>query len=667
MPLMDTPFTRVAIDIVGPIFPASDKGNRFILTMVDYATRYPEAVALPTIETERVAEALVDMFSRVGVPQEVLSDRGSQFTGGMMKEVNRLLSIHSLTTTPYHPQCNGLVERFNGTLKSMLRKMSAERPKDWDKYLGAVLFAYREVPQESIGFSPFELLYGRTVRGPMTILRELWSKPSEDSEVQTTYQYVIDLKQRLEDTCQLAQNNLRDAAKYYKRYFDSKAKDRRFAVGQKVLVLLPTNNNKLLMKWKGPFTVEKVRNEMDCIVNMKGKAKIFHANMLKVYHERPVEDKAPVIAAAEGEMVSSETQAWAAVFVDVIEEAENRVPGKEEEVKEEEGQDLIGPLLYPMVEKESYQDVVVSTDLSGGQKRKVEELLSEFRDVLTDRPGRTELIEMEIKVRTPEPVRSSRGYPYHLREQIVAEVEQMEQLGVIERSESPYASPLILVKKKDGGIRTCVDLRAVNKITVFDSEPMPDLENIFARMGQAGKKYFSKFDLSKGYWQIPLKADSKEKTAFTTPKGLYQFTVMCFGLVTAPAVFSRMMRKLLDNLQDVDNFIDDIMIFSDTWEEHLDTLRELLNRLRTHKLTARPTKCIVGAGDVECLGHRVGKNGVSMLPDKVQAIVNAPAPITKRQVRAFLGLAGFYRKFIPNFAAIVVPLTDLTKKVRQTR
>ncbi|MES9879335.1 MAG: reverse transcriptase family protein, partial [Sedimenticola sp.] len=226
-----------------------------------------------------------------------------------------------------------------------------------------------------------------------------------------------------------------------------------------------------------------------------------------------------------------------------------------------------------------------------------------------------------------EPVRSSRGYPYHLREQILSEVGQMEKLGVI-----------------------------------FDSEPMPDLENIFSQMGKAGKRYFSKLDLAKGYWQIPLDNESKEKTAFTTPKGLYQFTVMCFGLVTAPAVFSRMMRKLLDNLEGVDNFIDDIMIFSSTWKEHMDSLRQVFTRLRQHKLTARPTKCIIGAGEIECLGHRVGSSGVCMVPEKVQAIVNAPKPSTKRQVRAFLGLAGFYRKFIPDFASIVVPLTDLTKK-----
>jgi len=158
MPLIDTPFRRVAVDLVGPIDPITENGNIYILTLVDYATRYPEAVALPRIETERVAEALVEIFSRMGVPQEILSDRGSQFTSEMMKEVGRLLSMRQLTTTPYHPMCNGLVEKFNGTLKKMLRKMCVEKPKDWDRYLPALLYAYREVPQESLNFSPFELM-----------------------------------------------------------------------------------------------------------------------------------------------------------------------------------------------------------------------------------------------------------------------------------------------------------------------------------------------------------------------------------------------------------------------------------------------------------------------------------------------------------------------------
>ena len=209
LPLINTPFKRVAVYIVGPIEPRSEKRNRYILTMIDYATRYPEAVALPSIETERVAEALVEMFSRVGIPDEMLTDCGSQFTAEVMKDVSRLLSLQQLTTTPYHPMCNGLVERFHATMKQMLRRMCAERPKDWDKYLPALLFAIREVQQELLRFSPFELLYGHSVRGPMAILRELWSGEVNDEQVLSTYQYLIELKERLEQTCQLARDNLK--------------------------------------------------------------------------------------------------------------------------------------------------------------------------------------------------------------------------------------------------------------------------------------------------------------------------------------------------------------------------------------------------------------------------------------------------------------------------
>ena len=189
LPLIDTPFKRVAVDIVGPIEPRSEKRNRYISTMIDYATRYPEVVALPSIETERVVEALVEMFSRVGIPDEMLTDCGSQFTAEVMKEISssRLLSLQQLTTTPYHPMCIGLVERFHATMKQMLRRMCAECLEDWDKYLPALLFAIREVPQESLGFSPFELLYGRSIRGPMAILRELWSGEVNDEQVLLAY------------------------------------------------------------------------------------------------------------------------------------------------------------------------------------------------------------------------------------------------------------------------------------------------------------------------------------------------------------------------------------------------------------------------------------------------------------------------------------------------
>nr|KAG5692084.1 hypothetical protein BaRGS_029544 [Batillaria attramentaria] len=284
-PLIDEPFRRVGVDLVGPIIPASERKNRYILVAVDYATRYPEATPLPSIEAERVAEALWEMWTRLGVPREVLTDNGTQFVSELMQEVNRLLCIRGLTTTPYHAQCNGLVERFNGTLKTMLRKLCQDRPRDWDRFIPALLFAYREVPQDSLGFSPFELLYGRAVRGPLQILKEAWTHDSEE-EVKTSVQYVLDLRDRLEAMSQLAQKNLGRSAERYAAAFDRKAKPRHFAVGSRVLLLLPGKKNKLEMAWQGPYEVIERVGEVDYRIRAGDRVRLFHANLLKAYQER---------------------------------------------------------------------------------------------------------------------------------------------------------------------------------------------------------------------------------------------------------------------------------------------------------------------------------------------------------------------------------------------
>ena len=171
-------------------------------------------------------------------------------------------------------------------LKRVLLMMCAERPNDWDKYLPALLFAVREIPQESLGFSPFELLYGRNVRDPMQILRELWSVEETDEHARLTYQYVIDLRERLEKTCKLAQDNVRKLDIKQNAFYDKRARSRKFDVGDKVLLLLPSESNKVLLQWNGPYEVLEVVNTMNYKINVKGVVNTYPANMLKLYVER---------------------------------------------------------------------------------------------------------------------------------------------------------------------------------------------------------------------------------------------------------------------------------------------------------------------------------------------------------------------------------------------
>ncbi len=197
LPIISTPFRRIAMDIVGPL-EKSSAGHRYILVICDYATRYPEAFALRTITTPEVMHALIQLFYRVGIPMEILTNQGTNFTSRLMKQLHQQLGITAVRTSPYHPQTDGLVERFNQTLKSMLRKFVADTGRDWDKWLPFVLFAYREVPQASTGFSPFELLYGWRFQGPLDLLKKAWMAPADKTDERSIVKIVLEMRNRLE-------------------------------------------------------------------------------------------------------------------------------------------------------------------------------------------------------------------------------------------------------------------------------------------------------------------------------------------------------------------------------------------------------------------------------------------------------------------------------------
>ena len=431
---------------------------------MDYATRYPDAVPLKSISTEAVAEALVDMYSRLGVPEEILSDMGTQFVSECMAEVSRLLSIKQLTTSPYHPMCNGLVEKFNGTLKIMLKCLCSEQPRQWHRYINALLFAYREVPQASTGFSPFELLYGRTVRGPMTILKELWTEEFDGSEVKTSYQYVIDLREKLEQTLKLAQEEMKRSQSRYRRYYNRRAKDRKFVTGDKVLILLPTDKNKLLMQWKGPYEVEKTVGANDYGIQIGGKVKTFHANMLKKYIERniPDEDNDRVDELGgdgdgedEGDSGGGPVLQLAAAAI-----IETSIIGPNGAVDDEELLEL-----GPATSRETAEDVVLGEQLSEEQRSQIEELVDRYEHVFTDVPGNSTLAEHHLDLTSEEPVRSKPyPVPYNVRESLKEDIQSMLEMGVIRESTSPYASPVVVVRKKDGTNRVCVDYRKLKPL-----------------------------------------------------------------------------------------------------------------------------------------------------------------------------------------------------------
>lgn len=216
------PFHTIAMDMVGPLL-RSKVGHKYILTICDYGTKYPEAIPLRNTDGKHVAEELVMVFSRVGIPEKILTDCGSNFTSRLMEKLYQLLGIKSITTSPYHPQTDGMVKRFNATLKHMLRKLLQKFDSQWDKALSYLLFAYQEVPQAATGFSPFELLYGRQVRGPLDVLKETWEQKETTSD--SVVSFVQRVQERLAFARELAQSNETTAKEQMKNWYDRTARE----------------------------------------------------------------------------------------------------------------------------------------------------------------------------------------------------------------------------------------------------------------------------------------------------------------------------------------------------------------------------------------------------------------------------------------------------------
>ena len=304
----------------------------------------------------------------------------------------------------------------------------------------------------------------------------------------------------------------------------------------------------------------------------------------------------------------------------------------------------------------------LGNQLSETERAEIYMILEEFKDTMQDKPGRTSLTEHTIHTGSAQAVRlAPYRIPHAYRDAMIKELKEMEKDGIIEPSVSEWASPIVVVKKKDGDIHLCVDYRRLNAFTFMDAYPMPRTDELLDRLGKA--KYITTLDLARGYWQVPMSEKDKAKTAFTTPRGLFQFQVMPFGLSGAPSTFQRMMDTLIRGPESYTAvYLGDIIIFSETWKEHVQHIRAILTCLQESNLTAKPKKCQFGMFECTYLGHVVGNGHVTPDPEKVRAVENFPKPLTKKQIRGFLGLTGYYRKFIENYASIATPLTDLTKK-----
>ena len=319
-----------------------------------------------------------------------------------------------------------------------------------------------------------------------------------------------------------------------------------------------------------PYTVESRVGANDYRVKMGSKTKTYHVNMLKKYISREPEGNMVPVDDTDGATI-----AVAGVIHQNVDSELGKVP------------DLGG-----YRQREGVNDVKLGDELPEDLRRVLKDLVRRYPDVFTDMPGETDVIQHQIRL-TDDTIRCKPNpLPYAMREELRNEVDTMLEMGVVRPSTSLYESPIVMVKK-DGSNRVSVDFRKLNKITKVNLEPMTTAEDLFRRL--SGKKYLLKIDLTKGYWQIPVAPEDVHKAVFVTPDGQYEFMRMPFGMVNSGATLVRGLTKILEGMYGVGSYIDDIVIYSDSWEDHLRKLKELFGRLKKGKDHSSTYKVLTGS------------------------------------------------------------------------
>ncbi|MCP4254324.1 MAG: DDE-type integrase/transposase/recombinase, partial [Candidatus Scalindua sp.] len=639
LPVFESPFTRVLIDVVGPL-PKTSAGHCYLLTIMDMATRYPEAIPLRNISAPVIVRELLKFFTKMGFPYEIQSDRGTNFTSNLFEQSLKEIGIKHIKASSYHPESQGALERYHQTLKCMLRKYCEETGEDWDKGVPFLLFATREVPTESLGFSPNELIFGHQVRGPLQVLKE---DLIGHNASQNLLKYVLDFKTRVTSSCEFAAQNLRIAKNAMKVWYDRRARVREFHPGDEVLVLLPLSGQPLAAKFRGPYKVLRQVGVTDYVVETPDRRKpqqVFHINMLKPYYRVPeCALDIPSVAVLSQSCVSldpvCEDDFCPLALGDIGSFGDNSLALK----------DLPNTLCHLSPDKASQLMYVLS------------QTPSVFRDV----PGLTALAMHDVDVGDANPIKLS---PYRVSPQrrsiLQVELDYMLEHKLISRAMSQWSSPVTLVPKPGGKFRFCIDYRQVNRVTKTDTFPLPRIDDCIDQVGTS--KYITKIDLMKGYWQVPLSPRAREISCFVANNQAFCCEVMPYGMKNAPATFQRLMNQLTHGIPGCVVYIDDILLFSHAWEDHLQQIALLLSRLADANLVINLPKCDFIKDTILYLGYRVGQGQVLPPNAKVESILSFPTPSSKREIQRYMGMIGYYRRFIINFSELTAPLTDLLRK-----
>ena len=440
----ETAFEHIHIDVIGPIEPSSSKGHKYVLCIIDVHSRWAECFPLKTLTAKETCDRLMEMFMHVWLPITLVSDNATNMVSGLNQELYKRLGIELRVTTPFHPSGNGIIERFNATIKKMIHHVIiSDKPRSWSEKLPYMLWAYREVPHSTTGLSPYQLVYGKVARGPLGVLRDVWTDNIDQRPCsnRTATEYLENLKSNLEIAREFARDYADKAQSTYVENHNKHSQCKSFEVGDQVIVLMPNSTNSLLSEWIGPATIVlKVSDNSYNVLCDNGSVRTLHADKLRFFNSR---------IANVGIIFDDDDDYEFGNIVTYLNDACN--------VNNQVSTDDLN-------DWKRFEEIGLN-HLNTEEQQQLRSLLFKHRKVFNDKPGYCDILTHQIKLK--DGFQPKAFQPYRIPDKIKSEVDkQIDQLlkdGKIRPSNSLFAHPIVYVAKKDSpDIRLCVDYKYIN-------------------------------------------------------------------------------------------------------------------------------------------------------------------------------------------------------------
>jgi hypothetical protein len=660
------------MDVGGPLSSEKLPYNYF-LVLCDSMSRFPVAYALRNVNSRTICDSLLQLFSFVGVPSYLSMDNATYNVSQWTQEMIKRVGVSPRFITPYHSPADGLVERLVSSTKSLIAKVAAENPKSWHKHLGYIMWALREVPNETTHVPPALLAWGRIPRGPLAILKETWCGERElpPGLGKEPTEYLKELLHNLQIAKAYAESHAQRSQQLTAERYNRRSKEKSFEVGDEVLILkTDSTKSRVFSKWRGPAKIVTVKSPYSYIVELDGARHNLHANHLRRYNVRVEQvvydstafggainnalDIPPTVIAAS----RAKTQTFNVSTCAIIHDEDTDFGAVQ----------TIGPPSSDEGKPSQKIDRKELAHLTERQQTQLLDLLDRYPEVFRGEPGLCKLVEHEIPVTSDFVPKRLRAYriPERLKPEVERQIQDLLRQGFIRRSTSPMASPLVCVLKGPGGrdgVRLAVDFRYLNKYSISDAFPVPDIQEVIQKIGNA--RYISTFDANSGYWQIKIKESDQWKSAFVCGDELYEWTRTAFGMRSSGNTFCRAVELVLKPIKSIAaSFVDDMAVYTvnPAWETHLKHLDQFLQTIMEAGITLKLKKCHFALPEAKFCGQLVGSGTRRADPEKLKAIQDLQVPENKRHVRQILGFFSYFRENIPNFAEIAKPLTDLTAK-----